>query len=147
MSLILSSCVEYHDKRKVCVASEFGKTYTLNNTSNYRIRKVKVDKCLLQKEGEKRCDYLFHLDNNEGQRAIFIEFKGGATTDAVKQLYDTVIYLKNELANCQLNVRIVGTRDTPNIENSPHYRKLMREIEFPKGTIKRATNRVLIENI
>ena len=147
MSLILDACIEYNENRKVCVASQLGKTYTLNNVSNYKIRKVRVDNCLLQKEGERRCDYLMNVDHDETPRAIFIELKGGALTDAVKQLYATIIYLKKEFSSCRIDARIVGTRDSPDIINSPHYRKLAREVELTNGTIKRATNKALTENI
>ncbi|MEO6230972.1 MAG: hypothetical protein ABIP10_12645 [Ferruginibacter sp.] len=57
MSLILAKCVEFRDKRKICVVEENGKKYQLNNDSDIFIRKVKVDKCLPQSIGEKRCDF------------------------------------------------------------------------------------------
>lgn len=147
MSLILNNCIEYQENRKICIASEKGKTYTLNNTSNYTVKKVKVDKCLKQGIGEKRCDFLMHLSNGKHQRAFFIELKGSALADAVKQVYDTIIYLKKEVINCEINARIVGSGDTPDLANAPNYKKLAREVLKTKGTIKRATNKVLTENI
>lgn len=146
MSLILSQCIEYHENRKVCTASELGKTYTLNNVSKYKVKKVKVDKCIISKETSKKCDYLMHLTGNERDRAIFIELKGGALIDAVKQLHESISYFKGEFSNCEISARIVGTTDVPNFKNSPHYRKLTRVIEQTKGTIKRATNRIMVED-
>lgn len=144
MSLILNSCIKYNEVRKVCVASEHGKRYTLNNTSNYKIKKVRIDGCIPQKIGEKRSDFLFQAIKGEKKKAIFIELKGGALMDAVKQLYDTITYLKSELKGDEIYARIVGTSDVPKIKSSAYYQKLFRET---KGNIKRATNRVLIENI
>jgi len=39
------------------VACENGKNYELNNISNVVLRKVRVDKCIPQSIGEKRCDF------------------------------------------------------------------------------------------
>lgn len=146
MNLMLDGCIEYDEDRKVCVASENGKKYTLNNASNYKVKKVKVDGCIPQKKGEHRCDFLMYATRDEDRKAIFIELKGGALIDAVQQVYDTVVYLKPEVAGSKIYVRIVGSGDVPDFKNSPHYRKLVREIESV-SRIRRATNKVLIENI
>ena len=147
MSLIQTKCIEYHENRKICVASENGKTYTLNNKSNYKIKKVRIDKCILQQEGEHRCDFLMHATRDKDEKAYFIELKGGALMDAVQQLYDTIVYLKKELTSCEINARIIGKGDTPNLKNSAYYKKLVREISHTRGTIIRATNKALTENI
>jgi hypothetical protein len=147
MSLIANKCIEYDENRPICVASQNGKVYTLNNGSNYKIKKVAVDKCILQNIGEKRCDYLMHASNAKGQKVFFIELKGGAFLDALEQIYDTLIYLNGEFKGHVLNARIVGKGDTPDLTNSAIYKKLFRKISFTKGTIKRATNKLLIENI
>ncbi len=47
MNLITDKCVEFDEERKICIAVEKGKTYRLNNNSGYKIRKVKVDKCII----------------------------------------------------------------------------------------------------
>lgn len=141
---MLDRCVEYDEDRKICIAHQNGKKYTLNNDGNYRIRKVRVDGCLPQSVNEQRCDFLMHAVRNEENKAIFIELKGGALSDAVKQVSDTIAYVKHELQGSKMCVRIVGTSDVPNIVNSPGYKKLSKEVN---GNIKRATNRVLIENI
>ena len=75
MSLIPNDCIEFDDERKICIAFEKGKTYRLLNSSNYKIRKVIVDKCIEQNVGEKRCDYLMEIKSIK--RVIFIELKGG----------------------------------------------------------------------
>ncbi len=147
MNLILPKCIEYHEDRKICVVTEKGKTYSLINNSGFKIRTIKVDKCLSQNEGEKRCDYLMDINEKEVKRAIFIELKGSSLNDAVKQLYSTIIYLKDEYKDHQLDARIVGSRDVPNLESTPDYRKLAREVKITKGNINRATNKVYKENV
>ena len=144
MSLIPEKCVECHDERRECVAYENGKKYTLVNSQGFKIKKVKVDKCLLQKKGDKRCDYLMSIE--EKKRVIFIELKGGRFSDAVKQLCATIVYLRSEFKGYQIDARIVGRGDVPGIISTPDYRRLEREIG-PNGTIKRATNNIYSENI
>ena len=43
-------------------------------------------------------------------RAIYIELKGGDISDAFKQVLDTLVYLKNEFKNHQIDVRIIGSQ-------------------------------------
>ncbi len=145
MSLILNDCVEFDEARKICIAFENGKTYRLNNNSSYKIRKVKVDKCVAQDIGEKRCDYLMEVKSIE--RVIFIELKGGDLAHALKQLHSSIIYLKPEFINYQINVRIVGSRDVPGFINTPYFVKLKKEINPTKGKIERGTNNIYTESI
>ena len=145
MSLILEECIEYKERWRVCVAYENAKKYQLNNTSGRIIRKVKVDKCLPQNFGEKRCDFL--MDCEELERVIFIELKGGDLTKAVKQIYSTILYLKYEFTNYRMDARIVGSKDVPKFKNTPDYRKLAKEVLPTGGTIQRGTNKIYTENI
>ena len=147
MSLIPDSCVISNDNRSECVATENGKTYKLINKSKVQIRKVKVDNCIQQREGEKRCDYLMSIDNKEHKKVFFIELKGGGLSDAIKQIYSTIIYLQAELKGFQLEARIVESGDVPNFKNSPQYLKLLKQVYLTKGTIIRATNKFYSENI
>lgn len=146
MSLIKEKCIEFDEHRKICVAEENGKKYVLNNTSNLKIKKVKVDKCLEQNEGEKRCDYLMSIDVPKRQ-AIFIELKGSDLIKATFQIIETLEFLKEDFKGYQLDVRIVGSRDVPNMIQTPIYKKLASIIKPSGGEIKRATNNVLTENI
>lgn len=145
MSLILEKCIEFNEKRKLCIAYENGKKYQLNNLSDITIRKVKVDKCLPQNVGERRCDFL--MDIEELNRVFFIELKGGDLNKAVNQIYSTVLYLKTEFMNYRIDARIVGSRDVPGFKNTPDYKKLAKEILPTKGTIERGTNNIYTENI
>jgi hypothetical protein len=147
MSLILATCVEYDEKRKICVAEENGKKYTLNNHSEFKVRKVKIDKCLHQAHREKRCDYLMNIDPKELKRAIFIELKGGGLGDAVKQIYSTITHLKSEFKDHQIDARIVGSSNVPGIRNTPDCLRLERVVRSTSGTLEIATNRVYSEDI
>ena len=147
MSLILEECIEFNDKRKICVATQKGKSYKLYNNSDLSIRKVRIDGCLNQNVSEKRCDFLLNYNIADFKRVIFIELKGGALVDALKQLYSTIIYLKNEFKNHQIDARIVGSRDVPGFTNTPDYRKLAKEVIPTRGKIERGTNKIYEETV
>ena len=145
MNLIPDRCIEFNEKRKFCIASQNGKTYRLENNSNFDIKKIKIDGCLdAKKEGEKRCDYLMEIQ--QIARVIYIELKGGDLSHALKQIHSSVLHLKSEYENFQIDARIVGSRDVPGFINIPNYRKLAILIG-PKGKIGRSTNNFYSENI
>ncbi len=143
MSLVLAKCIEYDVEQKICTAEEKGKKYSLQNDSLFRIQKIKVDGCLAQPSGQKRCDYLFKLETRNPRIALFIELKGGDLITAVKQAYDSIIYLKNELGSYQVLVRIIGSGNVPELQNNPAYRKLIRLI--PSKIFLYRTNRSYTE--
>ncbi len=145
MNLISAKCIEFNENRKMYIAYENGKKYQLNNTSGITLRKVKVDKCLPQNIGEKRCDFLMDIDNLK--RVFFIELKGGDLNKAVNQIYSTIIYLKTEFKNYRMDARIVGSKDVPQFKNTPDYKKLAKEVLPTKGTIERGTNNIYTESI
>ncbi len=80
-------------------------------------------------------------------RVILIELKGGDLVHALKQLYSTIIYLKSEFINYQIDARIVGSRDVPGFINTPYYIKLEKQIYPTKGKIGRGTNNIYTESI
>jgi hypothetical protein len=141
----MSNCVEFTDNRRICTAEENGKKYELRNSSATLLKKVKIDKCIAQKTGEKRCDFL--IQAHDLNRSIFIELKGGNLNNAVNQIYDTITFLKDELINNIIDARIVGSKDVPGFTNTPDYKKLAREVLTSNGTIKRSTNKIYIESI
>ncbi len=145
MNLIPEECVEYNDQRKICVAEENGKKYQLHNKSGITIKKVKVDKCLVQKVNEKRCDFL--IEGKEHKRVFFIELKGRDLIKAVNQIHSSIMYLKKEFDNYKIDARIVGSKDVPDIKITADYRKLAKEILPTKGTIERGTNNIYTESI
>ena len=145
MNLIPDKCIEFNDNRKAFVAEENRKKYNLNNPSGQFIRKVKIDKCLDQNSGEKRCDYL--MDCKNLKRVIFIELKGSDLNKAVVQIHTTIVHLKNEFLNYNIDARIIGSKDVPNFKNTPAYRKLAKQVLPTGGKIIRATNNIYIETI
>ena len=147
MSLILDKCIEFNDKRKICTAAENGRKYELVNNSVYQIKKVIVDKCIEQKTGEKRCDFLFSINNDNLKRVIFLELKGGALSRALEQLYETINFLKDEFKGFNIDARIVGSRDVPNFKSIPAYKKLAILVGNNNGTLERATNNIMSEKI
>jgi len=147
MSLIAADCVEYKERRKVCTAEEKGKKYVLNNPSLLEVSKIRLDKCVPQKEGQKLCDYLMSFDNGVRKRAIFIELKGRKIEDAAKQICSSVGLLKKEFSNHRIDARIVGNRDVPGYVNTVHYRNLAKEILPTKGNIDRSTNGFYSETV
>jgi len=147
MSLILEKCIEFNKVRKICIAEENGKKFELINKSQFQIRKVKVDFCLNQLRNEKRCDYLMSIDKINKPVVFFIELKGGDLIKAVKQINDSIIYLKPEFNNYVINARMIGSRDVPQIIGNPEYRKLLRVTKLTSGTVRRNTNKIMSETI
>jgi len=146
MSLIQDKCVEHHDDRSIITVKENGKIYQLNNDSKQKVRKVKIDGCIQQSKGEKRCDYLLTISDSI-DRAIFIELKGGGLVTALKQIIETITLLKEEIVNLKIDARIIGSNNVPNLTTTSEYQKLFRLIKGTKGEIKIATNKFFSENI
>ena len=66
---------------------------------------------------------------------------------AIKQIYTTLIHLKNEFIDYRLDARIVGSGGVTRLKNDPKYRILAKEILPTGGTIIIATNNNYSENI
>ena len=147
MNFIPAKCIEFNEKRRICTALQNGKTYRLNNESGFTIRKVVVDNCLIQGIGERRCDYLMNYEGHNFKRVIFIELKGGALVDALKQIFSTIVLLKEDFKNHQIDARIVGSRDVPGFINTPEYRKLAKEVIPTNGKVERGTNKIYEETV
>jgi hypothetical protein len=145
MSLILESCIEYNDNRKECVATENGKTFRLENNSGVVVRKVKVDKCILQQVGEGRCDYLMNVDDKK--IVYFIELKGGDLRKGLKQISDTIDYLKSEFTNFIFEARIVGSGNVPKLKTITAYKSLAKLVLPSNGKIIYRTNKFHTESI
>ena len=70
MSLIHAKCIEFNEKRNICLAEQKGKKFILNNESGFQVRKVRVDSCIDQSQGEKRCDFL--MDISAPKKIVFL---------------------------------------------------------------------------
>lgn len=147
MSLILGKCIEFNEVRNVCIAEEKGKKFELLNKSQFQIRKIKVDSCLNQLRNEKRCDFLMSIDKINKPIVFFIELKGGDLIKAIKQINDSIIYLKPEFDSYIINARMIGSKDVPQIIGNPEYRKLLRVTKLTSGTVRRNTNKIMSETI
>ncbi len=145
MSLISENCIEFSDNRKECVASENGKTFRLENNSELVIRKVKVDKCIIQRFEEGRCDYLMNIDQKK--IVYFIELKGGDLRKALKQISDTVEYLNSEFIGFIFEARIVGSGNVPKLKTITHYKRLAKLVLTTNGKIIYRTNKFYTESI
>lgn len=145
MVMIKAECIEFDEPRKIGIASENGKKYELINKSGFKLRKIKIDNCIQQNKYEKRCDYLFLIDKNPDDTiAHFVELKGGAISDALKQILETHEFLKPELKTMDIKARIICSVNNPQIIYNQTYRKLFQRT---KGNIKIASNKFLTETI
>ncbi len=145
MNRLRESCREYSEVRKIAVVKEEGKKYSLFNNSGFIIDKYRIDGCIAQAEGKRRCDYLF-LTSQQPQTAYFIELKGGDTVGAVEQIRDTIEYLKPELKNFVFKARTVGVGNAQNLENTVPYRELLSLIKGKKN-FNHAANKQYSETI
>jgi hypothetical protein len=152
MSLI-ANCIKHEDARQQVVVEEKGKKYHLENERGLNIAVVKVDKCVSQNEGEKRCDFLLQIkrkakDGNKLvlEKSIFVELKGRKILDGVKQIYETILFLKQEVAINNLECKIVGSIGVPRIQSEPTYLKLLKLVDS-KDRITIKTNNFLKEKI
>ena len=146
MTLIIDTCIHHNDNRRICVVSENGKTYTLNNNSQYIHRKIKIDDCVIQSKTANKCDYLIDIECTP-LRAIFIELKGSDITHALHQIISSIEYLKVEYKAHRIDARIVGSKDVPGFISTPSYKKLSGLVKPTGGDIKRGPNRTYTDRI
>ena len=66
---------------------------------------------------------------------------------ATKQILETIIFLQKEFEGFQIEARIVGNRDVPNIIQTVEYKKLTALVKRSGGEIKRGTNNIYKETI
>ena len=110
------------------------KKYTLDNTEEECIAKIKVDKGLLNTASGKKADYL--LIRCEHDIAYFVELKGCDVAKACEQILSTIDLLQNIVGSAQsINARIVCSRvSTPDIRSSPYIR-LEKHCKTKNGTL------------
>ena len=138
MSLIKNECIISDDKRRECVVEELGIKYKLNNYSDYKLKKIAIEKCVMKHLSGKKCDYLIEIDCKP-RRVIFIELKGKESelTVALSQLHASISYLNAEYSGFQIDARIVGAKSEPDWQNGAEYKRLARLILPTKGSINR----------
>ena len=131
--------------------SEEGITFALQSEIEFHCEIVDIEKCVLKDEmiGNmmiKKCDWLFLVPKKENPhllkpKAFYVELKGTNISEACEQLYHSIDKTKSQIANYDIEARVIGTKGAqPNIKNSTYYRKVKRllkkEIEFCKVHIK-----------
>ena len=125
--------VEFLRDRLIPV-EEKAKKYTLDNTEEECIAKIKVDKGLLNTASGKKADYL--LIRCEHDIAYFVELKGCDVAKACEQILSTIDLLQNIVGSAQsINARIVCSRvSTPDIRSTPYIR-LEKKKKKKNGTL------------
>jgi hypothetical protein len=105
----------YKTTRKTVVLEERGRRYCLENRSGLVITKVKVEGCVTSGHNQKGCEAILvveTVENNDWQptKAFFVELKGCAVRDALKQLDNTYETTKSYLMGIALFGRIVPSQ-------------------------------------
>ncbi len=94
-----SGCIRETNNREISIRESKHNRVILINSQNIPVQYVRPDNCpVLKEEGRRRCDFLVFYEN-EGDREIYIEFKGGDIEDAVQQILDTLNDLGERAAN------------------------------------------------
>ena len=112
-----SECKTYSGDKKNHAVSEKGKSFRLINDSGFKFVVYKVDSCLIKDNNEKKCDYLFIIDDKQECLAFFVELKGTGLTNAIHQILNSIDILYKSLHEHKIFARIVGKRVTPNIKS------------------------------
>ena len=121
-----------------CSRSESGITFTLSADKKFICGVIDIDGCVLKEEEIRKCDWLF-LVNDKNVRpkpvAYFIELKRGNIHEASEQIYNAIDRTKSQLANYEIEARVVSAKGIqPEIKNSGYYKKvrkiIKKDIEF-----------------
>ncbi|MCT7967755.1 hypothetical protein NG799_15540 [Laspinema sp. D1] len=125
-----TSCSE--DKR--LKAGENGRKYILNNLSQRRVCKVRVDDCVITSQEECKCDYLFIVCSPEqvedenfkpSEQLYFIELKGKDLIHAVEQLTQTIEHFKPPMNHGQVFGQVVLSK-SPSVKSIENDAKVVR---------------------
>lgn len=82
----------------------------LKNPQRKKIKKVKVDGCLISDDKEK-CDWIISLDKPEPKlRALYIELKGCDVEKAINQLKSTICQTKEKYHKHDKECYVITTR-------------------------------------
>lgn len=89
---MINRCNELTSNKKI-VLKENRREFIIENHSNFKINKVRVDGCYIT-DGS-RCDYLVEIINSSSiERVFYIELKGKDIEHAIEQLENTLKYCK-----------------------------------------------------
>jgi hypothetical protein len=73
--------------------------------------------------------------------------KGGDVLQGLKQINDTIDFLRVEFSGYRFEARIVSSRGVPNYDASPSYKRLQKKVNPTGGEIRLATNKFFNDTI
>jgi len=82
------SCTDLINHRTIRV-SENKRTFSIRNTRQRQIGKVKVDGCLITNSSTQKCDYLFEI-KGQNKEVFYVELKGKDIERALSQIKNTI---------------------------------------------------------
>lgn len=95
-------------RNKIVTASENNRKLIINNLSEKKIDKIKVDGCLIT-DHRVRCDYMFEIDRPL-IKVIYLELKGCDIKKAYDQLYETISIFEKRHQGLEKECHIVASR-------------------------------------
>jgi hypothetical protein len=116
---IYNGCIDderKHRTQKPLIPLEQNKRkYTLRNMSRLYVTKFKVEGCITEGVRQKGCEAILYAEKKVskqyvGIKAFFVELKGGAVDDALKQIDNAFEKVKNLLPDVVLYGRIVPSK-------------------------------------
>lgn len=120
-------CVVYSNQTAFSVKGD-KTTYQLQNPAKKQINKYIIDDCVLANlENDKKCDYLFLVENNKHRDGYFIELKGSDVPRAIKQINNSINLLRSNIEG-NIYGRIICTKfpKAPDTKSSQAYLQLMK---------------------
>jgi hypothetical protein len=130
---------EYGIAVKIAVASEKGRSFKLENKSEFIIKRWAIDKIVFKNSDEERCDYLIEVSNNEGLIYYWIELKGKDIIKACRQILNAIRLISISEAAIQY-ARIVATGVNKLAIRSIDYLRLDTLMRQTGGNLKTYTN-------
>lgn len=129
-------CTQCNENR-LHVASENRREYRLENPSQVRICKVRIDGCFLADSQEKKCDFLFIIC--ESGDSYFVELKGRHLLEGIEQIATTLDHFASQIRENHGRVfaRIVVTEvHRPKaIENDVRIIRLRKQLKQSGGDL------------
>lgn len=95
---------------KQIVLQETKSKITFLNPNSIKVRKIRVDGCVIQDNESLRCDYLLILSLDNQEIEIYVELKGSDVKHAVEQLESTIKTLSDNFQKKKKLCFVVSTR-------------------------------------
>lgn len=145
-------CILVSDCRSNIKCEENKMKYILQNTSRRHMILYRVDGGVVAEDGQvhdgqKKCDYLYVLKGDSGEKqptSVMVELKGRDVEKALRQVRETLILFRSFFKSCKaVHTRIISSKVSINLNTRPEYVKLREEIgrEY-HGTVKISTSQL-----